>query len=163
MLSIPKHGFINAHYSILPRWRGRHPIQHAMINGDTQIGVTVHQVDEGIDTGDIYVQLIIPLHVNMEYSYVYNGLHKVATKLLGDTVSMIEHVNIKPTSQPLGIYPPATRRVPEDSNMGSIYLRSLKKTAQIINAMSDPMPNAYLEDTNGNCIYFTGARYEPCN
>jgi methionyl-tRNA formyltransferase len=53
VLDAPKHGCINIHASILPRWRGASPIQHAILSGDAESGVTLMQMDEGLDTGAI--------------------------------------------------------------------------------------------------------------
>ena len=54
VLLIPKHGFINLHFSLLPRWRGAAPVQRAIEAGDKETGVTVFQLDKGMDTGPIY-------------------------------------------------------------------------------------------------------------
>ena len=54
VLLIPKHGFINLHFSLLPRWRGAAPVQRAIEAGDKTTGVTVFQLDKGMDTGPIY-------------------------------------------------------------------------------------------------------------
>lgn len=53
VLELPKHGCINIHASILPRWRGAAPIQWSILEGDTETGVTTMQMNEGLDTGDI--------------------------------------------------------------------------------------------------------------
>ena len=53
LLNIPKYGFINIHMSLLPRWRGASPIQHAILAGDQETGVTIMQMDPNLDTGDI--------------------------------------------------------------------------------------------------------------
>lgn len=53
VLDIPTHGFVNLHFSLLPRWRGAAPVQHAIRAGDTQTGVTTFVLDEGMDTGPI--------------------------------------------------------------------------------------------------------------
>lgn len=53
VLSIPRHGWWNLHFSLLPRWRGATPVQHALLHGDTTTGVTVFQMEEGLDTGRI--------------------------------------------------------------------------------------------------------------
>ena len=53
LLSIPTFGCINVHASILPKWRGAAPIQHAILAGDTKTGITIMQMDQGLDTGDI--------------------------------------------------------------------------------------------------------------
>jgi methionyl-tRNA formyltransferase len=47
----PRHGSVNLHFSLLPRWRGASPVQHAILEGDAVTGVTVMQMDEGMDTG----------------------------------------------------------------------------------------------------------------
>ena len=54
ILQIPRHGFINLHFSLLPRWRGAAPVQRAIEAGDSLTGVTVFQLDAGMDTGPIY-------------------------------------------------------------------------------------------------------------
>ncbi len=56
VLAIPPLGCINIHVSLLPRWRGAAPIQHAILAGDTETGVTIMQMDEGLDTGAILLQ-----------------------------------------------------------------------------------------------------------
>lgn len=54
LLDIPQHGFINLHFSALPRWRGAAPVQRAIENGDTHLGATVFALDAGMDTGPVY-------------------------------------------------------------------------------------------------------------
>lgn len=53
-LAIPKFGWLNVHFSLLPRWRGAAPVQYAIWNGDKETGVTVFKLDEGLDTGPVY-------------------------------------------------------------------------------------------------------------
>lgn len=55
-LAIPKYGWLNIHFSLLPRWRGAAPVQYAIMNGDETTGVTIFKLDEGMDTGPIYSQ-----------------------------------------------------------------------------------------------------------
>lgn len=55
-LAIPAHGWINLHFSLLPRWRGAAPVQHAIRAGDTETGATTFRIDEGLDTGPILLQ-----------------------------------------------------------------------------------------------------------
>ena len=61
ILNLPKYGCINVHASLLPKLRGAAPIQWAVINGDKESGVTIQQMDEGIDTGDILLVKKCPL------------------------------------------------------------------------------------------------------
>lgn len=60
-LEIPKYGCLNIHASVLPRWRGASPIQHAVIEGDKEAGVTIMLMDEGLDTGDMLLMEKIPV------------------------------------------------------------------------------------------------------
>ena len=55
-LALPAHGWINLHFSLLPRWRGAAPVQHAIRAGDTETGSTTFRIDEGLDTGPILLQ-----------------------------------------------------------------------------------------------------------
>lgn len=56
LLSLPTHGWINLHFSLLPRWRGAAPVQHAILAGDAATGVSVFELEEGLDTGPLYAQ-----------------------------------------------------------------------------------------------------------
>lgn len=53
MLDIPRHGYLNVHFSLLPAWRGAAPVQHAILHGDHTTGVTVFRLDAGLDTGPV--------------------------------------------------------------------------------------------------------------
>lgn len=56
ILELPKFGAFNVHFSLLPRWRGSAPVNWAILSGDRETGVTIMKMDEGIDTGDIFIQ-----------------------------------------------------------------------------------------------------------
>ena len=62
ILQIPKYGCLNVHASLLPRWRGAAPIQRAILAGDRETGITVMQMDEGLDTGNILSRVRTPIH-----------------------------------------------------------------------------------------------------
>lgn len=64
VLELPRRGCINVHLSLLPRWRGASPINQAIIHGDAETGVTIMQMDEGLDTGPSLVQHAVPLQDN---------------------------------------------------------------------------------------------------
>src|SRR3989344_3334678 len=61
ILKIPKFGFVNAHPSLLPRWRGPSPIQNTILTGDKTTGVTIHLTTDKVDAGDILAQKEIPI------------------------------------------------------------------------------------------------------
>ena len=62
VLAIPLRGCLNIHASLLPRWRGAAPIQRALLAGDTETGITIMQMDEGLDTGAIVLQEKMPIN-----------------------------------------------------------------------------------------------------
>src|SRR5512140_1106312 len=61
VLQIPRHGCLNIHASLLPRWRGAAPIQRAILAGDAETGITIMQMDEGLDTGDMLLKKTCPI------------------------------------------------------------------------------------------------------
>src|SRR6185437_15229344 len=61
ILAAPRRGCLNVHASLLPRWRGAAPVQRAILAGDTETGVTIMQMDAGLDTGPILLQETIPI------------------------------------------------------------------------------------------------------
>jgi len=61
VLDLPPYGCLNIHASLLPRWRGAAPIQRAIEAGDAQTGITIMQMDEGLDTGDMLIQRVVPI------------------------------------------------------------------------------------------------------
>lgn len=73
LLAWPRLGWINLHFSLLPRWRGAAPVQHAVIAGDAETGATVFQLTEGLDEGNWYARLATPI-----------GAHRTAGSLLDE-------------------------------------------------------------------------------
>ena len=61
ILSAPRLGCLNVHASLLPRWRGAAPIQRALLAGDRETGITIMQIEEGLDTGPILLQETVPV------------------------------------------------------------------------------------------------------
>jgi len=59
ILALPKYGFLNLHFSLLPSYRGAAPVQRALLNGEKKTGISIFKIDESLDTGPIYLQKII--------------------------------------------------------------------------------------------------------
>lgn len=97
-LRLPKFGWLNVHFSLLPRWRGASPIQRAIAAGDTSTGVTVFRIEEGLDTGPIYVQREYVLKGNEKTEELLDLLSHEATTPLIDSLQMIED-GVEPTPQ----------------------------------------------------------------
>ena len=90
ILDLPRYGCVNVHASLLPAYRGAAPIQWAVINGETKSGVTIMQMDEGLDTGDILLQEEIPLAPGETGESLYNKMAALGGELLVKALPMIE-------------------------------------------------------------------------
>jgi len=72
IIDLPKHGCINIHLADAEKYRGCYPTVHAIMNGDKEYGVTIHKIDEGIDTGDIYVKWNFPIDEGVNGKELYD-------------------------------------------------------------------------------------------
>ncbi len=90
VLNIPKHGFINLHFSLLPRWRGAAPVQRALEAGDPTTGVTVFKLDVGMDTGPIYTSLPFEISPTTNTPDLLDNLATLGVQAVLDAISLIE-------------------------------------------------------------------------
>lgn len=98
ILTQPKHGFINLHFSLLPKLRGAAPAQRAIIDGLTETGVTVFKLDAGMDTGPIYLQTKHSINPNTTAGELLNELAQLGPSAIGQTLNAIES-GIQPIAQ----------------------------------------------------------------
>lgn len=89
VLEVPKYGCINLHVSLLPNYRGAAPIQWAVINGEEKTGVTIMQLDEGMDTGPVYASKEIDIAPNATAGEVFQLATGIGARLLAQTVQEI--------------------------------------------------------------------------
>ena len=89
VLDMPKHGCINVHGSILPKWRGAAPIQRSVLAGDKETGVTIMQMDVGLDTGDMLLIKTCPITDEDTSGSIYNKLEQIGPDALLETVEKI--------------------------------------------------------------------------
>ena len=89
-LSLSKHGFINIHASLLPKWRGAAPIQRAIMNLDEVIGISVMKIVEKLDSGPIMLKKAIKLSNEMNAEDVSNQLSKIGSETISDCLDLIE-------------------------------------------------------------------------
>lgn len=82
ILDLPPKGCLNVHASLLPRWRGASPIQHAILAGDKETGVTLMRMDEGMDTGPVYVQDAIPIGPRETAATLHDRLSELGAQML---------------------------------------------------------------------------------
>lgn len=115
VLNAPKLGCINVHGSLLPKWRGAAPIQRSIWAGDAESGVTIMQMDEGLDTGDMLLKKAIPIEATDTSATLYHKLAEIGPKALIETLDNLSSL------------------VPEKQNEAeATYAKKLSKTeAQI--------------------------------
>lgn len=99
ILKLPKFGCINVHASLLPKYRGAAPIQWAVINGDKETGVTVMQMDEGLDTGDMLLVKKTAIDENETSEELFDRLSLIGADALIECLDLIEKGNIAPEKQ----------------------------------------------------------------
>ncbi|OGT46936.1 MAG: methionyl-tRNA formyltransferase [Gammaproteobacteria bacterium RIFCSPHIGHO2_12_FULL_38_11] len=99
VLNIPRFGCINIHPSLLPKWRGAAPIQRAIEAGDTKTGVTIMQLNEKMDAGDILLQESITLNDHETSGTIHHVLSELGATLLLKTLNLLEETKIKPMRQ----------------------------------------------------------------
>ena len=99
VLETPRLGCLNVHGSLLPRWRGAAPIQRAIWAGDTQTGVTIMQMDEGLDTGDMLSKTICDISETETSASLYDKLAEQAPQALIDTLENLIAGKLTPEVQ----------------------------------------------------------------
>lgn len=99
LLDIPKFGWINVHFSLLPRWRGAAPVQWAILSGDKQTGITVFKLDKGMDTGPVYLEQITPIDDKENSDEVLNRLSQIGSDLALRSIELISE-GVTPMPQP---------------------------------------------------------------
>jgi len=98
LLSIPMHGCLNLHFSLLPRWRGAAPVQRAIEAGDPVSGVTVFQLDPGMDTGPIYSVKRFALDSDITSDELFSELGALGVEAVEDSLNAIK-AGIRPEPQ----------------------------------------------------------------
>ena len=99
MLDLPKHGNINLHASLLPKYRGAAPIQWAIAQGESTTGVTTMRIDAGLDTGDILLQRKLPISPDDTSETLAPRLAEIGADLIIETLRGLEQATINPTPQ----------------------------------------------------------------
>ena len=100
ILDIPKHGCLNVHTSLLPKYRGAAPIQWAILNGELETGVTIMKMDAGLDTGDIVAETRTPMADTDNAQTLHDRLAKLGADLLVRTIPEYVAGRMTPRPQP---------------------------------------------------------------
>ena len=122
VLQLPRHGCLNIHASLLPRWRGAAPIQRAILAGDNETGVTIMQMDAGLDTGDMLLKKTCPISARDTTQTLHDKLAALGEEAIVETLRLLEQGRLT--------------RVPQDNEQAT-YAAKLTKTEAQINWTDD--------------------------
>ncbi|WP_449371504.1 methionyl-tRNA formyltransferase [Thiomonas sp.] len=100
VLTLPRHGCLNIHASLLPRWRGAAPIQRAIEAGDAQTGITLMQMDAGLDTGDMLLEQALPIDATDTAATLHDKLATLGAALVVQGLGALERGELHPRPQP---------------------------------------------------------------
>ncbi len=149
MLAIPRLGCINVHASLLPKYRGAAPINWAIANGERETGITIMQMDVGMDTGPILSQRPTPIFNDETAPELSTRLARLGAEILSETLQRIERGEIKPTPQDDGKATHAPMLKRED---GLIDWRM--RAGELANRVRafQPWPGAYTDFRGGRLM-----------
>ncbi len=140
LLNLPPHGCLNIHASLLPRWRGASPIHHAILHGDHQSGISLMQMDVGLDTGPVFVQEALPIAANETAVSLHDRLAELGGRMIGNYLNDILQGRLVATPQDnaLSTYAPLIQK--EEGHLD--WTQSALALERRIRAMT-PWPGAY--------------------
>ena len=99
ILTLPPLGCINVHASLLPKYRGAGPIQWAIANGETETGITIMQISEQMDTGDIFLQKALPIAANDTGGSLHDKLARLGAEVLREALRLLKAGQLTPRPQ----------------------------------------------------------------
>lgn len=160
MINLPKFKTINCHAGKLPFYRGRNILNWALINDEKEFGITVHYLDEGIDTGDIILQEVYPITEEDDYHTLLNRAYDGCADVLYRAMKMIQNEEVKTIRQndidPVGMYCGMRKAGDEVIDWGE----SSREIFNFIRALCTPGPQA-VSWINGKKVSINRARMVP--
>ncbi|MCD6672344.1 MAG: methionyl-tRNA formyltransferase [Burkholderiaceae bacterium] len=160
VLAIPRHGCLNIHASLLPRWRGAAPIQRAIEAGDAETGVTIMQMDEGLDTGAMLLVARTPIGDDDTGGSVHDRLAALGARAIVDALAALQRGELVATPQPDEGVTYARKLTREDAAIDwTMPARSIGYRVRAF----DPAPGATarLDDAAGTTIKVWRAAVRP--
>lgn len=140
VFDIPKYGSFNLHASLLPKYRGAAPIQWALINGETETGLTTFRLAEKVDTGNVYLQEKVQIKLEDNFGTLHDKLSEIGAKIVLDTINLIESGNFELKQQDDSIATPAPKITKEICEID--WNKSASEIHNLVRALS-PHPAAF--------------------
>nr|WP_310618198.1 methionyl-tRNA formyltransferase [Pantoea cypripedii] len=140
VLDMPRLGCINVHGSLLPRWRGAAPIQRSLWAGDAETGVTIMQMDVGLDTGDMLHKLACPITEHDTSATLYDKLAQLGPEGMLKTLAQLANGSIQPEKQDEALVSYAEKLSKEEARLD--WMLSAAQLERCIRAFN-PWPMSY--------------------
>ncbi|AWN42074.1 methionyl-tRNA formyltransferase [Methylobacterium durans] len=142
ILDAPRHGCLNLHGSLLPRWRGAAPIQRAVMAGDAESGVGVMRMEAGLDTGPVAMEARLPIRPGMTAGELHDALMPLGADLMGRALAELAVGGLAFTPQPESGVVYAHKISNEEARID--WARPASAVANHVNGLS-PFPGAFFE------------------
>lgn len=152
VLDAPRHGCLNIHASLLPRWRGAAPIHRAIMAGDTQTGICIMQMEAGLDTGPVLLRAATPIGTEETTGQLHDRLSQMGASLIVEALSRLGDLEAKP--QPAGGVTYATKIDKAEAAIG--WSLPATEVDRLIRGLS-PFPGAWTQ-ANGQRIKLLASR-----
>lgn len=156
ILNYPKYGCINVHTSLLPKYRGAAPMQRAIMNGESETGVTIMYMEKGLDTGDILRVAKTPIYDGDDLESLHDRLAEMGSKLLWEVICDAEAEKLTPIKQNDAEATYAEKIEKDDCLVD--FNKSARETVNQIRALS-PVPLAFTR-LNGKNVKIVSAEEE---
>ena len=155
ILELPPHGCINVHASLLPKYRGAAPIQYAIINGEKESGVTIMQMDIGMDTGAMLEKVVVPIAENTTMGELHDALREQGAALL---LKVIDDIAAGTAVAEPQNDAEATYATLLDRSMEHIdWTKSAQEVHNLIRGFN-PAPSTFTKLPNGKSLKIWGSR-----
>lgn len=155
VLDYPKYGCINAHGSLLPKYRGAAPIQRAIMNGDKVTGITAMYMEEGLDTGDMLLKKELAIGENDDFGTVHDALARLAGEAMCEITDMIRSGSLMPEKQDDSASTYAQKITKEETEID--FSADARDVHNMIRSLS-PAPLAFTKTPDGKVLKVISSR-----
>ena len=140
ILDMPAYGSLNIHASLLPAYRGASPIQNVILKGEKETGVTIMQMDAGIDTGDMLYKKVLPIERTDTFETLHDKLTVLGGEAIVEALSLLEKGELIPEKQnhELSCYAPLIKK-----EMGKIDFQKEAYEIELLVRGMNPWPSAF--------------------
>ena len=142
VLDAPRHGCINIHASLLPRWRGAAPIQRAILAGDRETGVCIMRMEEGLDTGPVLLRAAMPIGDEATAGALHDALAALGARLVVEALRGVAAGTLRAEPQPEAGVTYASKIAKEEARLG--WTRPATELARAVRGFN-PFPGAFFE------------------